>query len=146
MPEGMIATGEGGIGPYQSHARRNQQHDATYSFYVQKALEIRESTLGQDLGSREILGQLMIHWARAFRVAARPSLDLSPLHAANTQHPFYTVRARRQPNSMNPTISRGCVVMGAAGVSSHVRVGLKARSATTRLVISALAQLPDVLA
>ena len=39
----------------------------------------------------------MIHWAHAFRVAARPSLDLSLPHAANTRSPFYTATARRQP-------------------------------------------------
>jgi predicted small metal-binding protein len=38
----------------------------------------------------------MIHWAHAFRVAARPSLDLSLPHAANTQVPFYTATARKQ--------------------------------------------------
>src|SRR5262245_30038631 len=41
----------------------------------------------------------MVHWANALRVAARPSRHLSLLHAANTQKPFYTASARRQPYS-----------------------------------------------
>jgi hypothetical protein len=40
----------------------------------------------------------MIHWAHAFGVAARPSLYLSLLHAANTQKPFYTATAKTQAN------------------------------------------------
>jgi len=38
----------------------------------------------------------MIHEARASRVAARPSLDLSLLHAANTRNSFYIADARKQ--------------------------------------------------
>jgi hypothetical protein len=41
----------------------------------------------------------MIHWAHAFRVAARPSLDLSLLHAANTRKSFYTATVKGQPYS-----------------------------------------------
>jgi len=35
----------------------------------------------------------MLHWAHAFCVAARPSLNLSLLYAANTRKPFYTATA-----------------------------------------------------
>jgi hypothetical protein len=38
----------------------------------------------------------MIHEAHASRVAARPSLDLSLLHAANTRNSFYMADARKQ--------------------------------------------------
>jgi hypothetical protein len=58
---------------------------------VQEPLERQESALGQKLGSGGITGRRsLIHWARAFRVAARPSHYLSLRYAANTQVPFYT--------------------------------------------------------
>jgi len=58
---------------------------------MQEPLERRESALGQKLGSGEIAGgRSLIHWARAFRVAARPSHYLSLRYAANTLVPFYT--------------------------------------------------------
>jgi hypothetical protein len=42
----------------------------------------------------------MVHWAHAFCVAARPSLDLSLLDAAaNTRNSFYTATVKTQPYS-----------------------------------------------
>jgi hypothetical protein len=53
-------------------------------------LESGKGTLSQELGSRQVIERLsMIHWAHAFCVAARPSLNLSLLHAANTRRPLY---------------------------------------------------------
>jgi len=52
---------------------------------------------GERLGTENFLVRTaMMHWAHAFCVAARPSLDLSPPHAANTRVPFYTATGRKQ--------------------------------------------------
>src|SRR6476660_9421800 len=94
MPEGVVAVGKGRVGPDQCNCGRYQQNDAAQGLDLQEALESCEGTLGQKLGSRKFIG--MIHGAHAFRVAARPSLDLSLLHAANTRMLFYTTTAKRQ--------------------------------------------------
>ena len=55
----------------------------------------RPARRGIGLAEGFLAEQSMIHWAHAFCVAARPSLDLSLLHAANTRSPFYTATGKK---------------------------------------------------
>ena len=61
---------------------------------VAKARWARNWARGEIAGRRSL-----IHWARAFRVAARPSHYLSLRYAASTQVPSYTRLAKLQSNS-----------------------------------------------
>jgi hypothetical protein len=54
----------------------------------------------------------MIHWAHAFGVAARPSLDLSLLHAANTQETVL------HGNRKKATLSHGRLIEASCSISS----------------------------
>ena len=100
MPKGVVAVGKGGIGPDQRRHGSHQQHAAADGLDVQEALECGESSLGKQLGRGQVFGgRSFIHRAYASRVVARPSLNLSLLHADNTRARFRTATGARQPCS-----------------------------------------------
>ena len=59
----------------------------------------------------------MIHWAHAFCVAARPSLDLSLLTAVNTQKLFYTEMKKEQLHA-----AAGPTWVSARACATHQRI------------------------
>ena len=62
-----------------------------------------EGSLGKNWNSWQLFnGQSVIRWSYAFSVAARPSLDLSLLHAVNTREQFYTAAEIRHVHSGAP--------------------------------------------
>jgi hypothetical protein len=65
--------------------------------------------------------------AHAFRVAARPSLDLSLPHAANTRMPFYTWVAELQFNSSATVTNWPSQPVGISSLNVHVLPGSPAR-------------------
>ena len=78
VPEGVIAVSERRVRPHQRGGGRKHKHGAAGGFDTKKTLKGRERLFGKALGSRDVVNyRWVVHRAHAFRVAARPSLDLS---------------------------------------------------------------------